>query len=145
MAKYPHFELGEFIRSDTAQRKKIDNTPTFEIVEHLEELISTILEPMRVVWGSGITISSGYRCPALNKVLAGSSDTSVHMLGYAADLVPTNGKLEEFIKFVPQWLKIRGVRFDQCLVERSGNKRWVHIGLYNNQGQQRGMIRMLNV
>ena len=36
MASKHYFELWEFIKSETAEKKGIDNTPTFEIVEHLQ-------------------------------------------------------------------------------------------------------------
>ena len=47
----------------------------------------------------GINISSGYRCPELNKAVGGSS-TSAHRYGYAFDLVPTNGQMRAFKRFM---------------------------------------------
>lgn len=147
MSKYANFELSEFITSETAQKKGIDNTPTFEIVDHLNELIAGILQPLRDAWGSGLHINSGYRSKELNKVLSSSSPTSVHMLGYAADIVPTNGKFDEFVKFCEKWLKVDcRVSFDQMLIEKnSKGARWVHIGIKGNKGEQRREVKLLNV
>jgi hypothetical protein len=30
--------------------------------------------------------------------------------------------------------------WDQCIIEKSGNSRWIHLGLYNNSGEQRQQI-----
>ena len=145
MAKYKYFELDEFIKSDTAKAKGIDNTPTFEVVDHLNELVSKILNKLRADWGSAIEVHSGFRCEKLNKAVGGSS-TSVHKLGYAADLVPANGKFDEFVKFVEDWVKKNKIKFDQVIIEsNSKGDRWLHIGLYNNAGQQRGQIKVMNV
>ena len=145
MKKYKYFELDEFIRSDTAKKKNIDNMPTFEIVEHLEELVSKVLEPLRAAYGMPIKISSGYRCPALNKAVQGSS-TSVHMIGYAADL-QVGGSFNKFRDFVVEWFRKTGTKFDQILLERNTKTgaKWIHIGLYNNARQQRGQIKVMEV
>lgn len=131
-----HFSLEELTHSDTAVKKGIDNTPSDEIISHLKELAEKILEPLRVAWGSGIKINSGYRGPALNKAIGGSN-TSAHSIGYAADLYPSNGKIAEFKSFVMKWLKNNNIAFDQYINEFSGTSQWVHIGLYNRSMQQR--------
>lgn len=145
MGKYKYFELDEFIRSDTAKKKNIDNTPTFEIVSRLDELVEKFLDPLRAAYGMPIKISSGYRCPALNKAVNGAA-TSVHMLGYAADL-QVGGSFNRFRDFVVEWVKKTGTKFDQLLIESNAKTgaKWLHIGLYNNYGQQRGQIKVMEV
>lgn len=144
MKKFRYFELSEFIRSDTAKKKGIDNTPSFEAVDNLSELVSKILDPLRAAYGMPITVTSGYRCPALNKAVGGVSD-SVHQKGWAADL-QTGGSFNKFRDFVVDWVKKTNVRFDQLLLEENKKgDRWIHISLYNNYGQQRGQIKVLNV
>ena len=145
MKKYKYFELDEFIRSDTAKKKNIDNTPSFEIVNHLEELVENVLEPLRAAYGMPIKISSGYRCPALNRAVQGST-TSVHMIGYAADL-QVGGSFNKFRDFVLEWFRKTGTRFDQLLLEenKKTGAKWIHIGLKSNTGQQRGMINVMKV
>lgn len=132
MSKY--FTLQELLRSDTATKKKIDNTPSWEIVANLHRLAS-FLDNMREAWGSGIRVSSGYRCPALNAAVGGVSN-SAHQYGNAVDIVPVNGKMNEFEAFLKRWLK--GKKWDQCIWESSkSGGRWVHFGLYSNKGEQR--------
>jgi zinc D-Ala-D-Ala carboxypeptidase len=131
-----HFTLEELYYSNTAEKKGIDNAPNNEIKEHLELLATNILEPLRLAWGSGIKVSSGFRSEKLNKTIGGSG-TSAHVFGWAADLVPSNGKISEFKAFVLKWLKNNNVKFDQYINEFSGTSQWVHIGLYNRAGQQR--------
>ena len=136
MADFKYFALKELCSSDVATKKRIDNFPSWVVVEHLKELTEKILEPLRVAWGSGIKVNSGYRCDALNRAVGGVS-TSAHKQGYAADLVPTNGKIDEFGKFVKEWLVKSRIKFDQCLWEQQGGTKWVHISLYSSTGSQR--------
>ena len=142
MGKFKYFELYEFIRSRKAKEKNIDNTPTFEVVDHLRELTEMILDPMRAAYGKPIYVSSGFRCALLNEAVGGSA-TSVHPLGYAADLQADD--MEDFKRFVRSWLITNRIRFDQCIIESSGGEEWVHIGLYNRKGQQRGMLFSLDI
>lgn len=140
MPKY--FTLKELCESDTAKKQGIDNFPTFEIADHLRELTEKILDPLRIAWGSAIHVNSGYRCTRLN-VAVGGVATSVHKLGWAADLVPSNGKTEDFIKFARTWVLVNRIKFDQLIREtdpRSGAV-WLHIGLYSPTGSQRGQIK----
>lgn len=142
--KHKYFELNEFIASREAKKRGIDNTPSFEVVAHLDELVEQILDPLRAAYGMPITVTSGYRCPALNKAVGGVPN-SVHQLGYAADL-QVGGSFTKFKAFVVDWARKSGVRFDQILLERNKKgEEWIHIGLRNNLGQQRGQIKVLNV
>ena len=81
-----HFELAEFLVSETAARRGIANEPTPEITENLRRLCQLVLEPLRVKLARPVVITSGYRSPALNRAIGGSP-TSHHMQGRAADLI----------------------------------------------------------
>ena len=142
MHKHNYFELAEFVRSDTAKKKGIDNTPSFQVVANLEELVEKILDPLRAAYGMPIKVSSGYRCPVLNKAVGGSS-SSVHQLGLAADL-QVGGSFSKFRDFVVDWFIKTGTKFDQLLLEKDkkGNQ-WIHVGLRSNSGQQRGEIKVM--
>lgn len=144
MIQFPNFTLEEFLRSDTAKKKKIDNFPDWNSIENLKELVSTIVQPLRTAWGSGITINSGFRNPELNKAVGGST-SSVHMKGLAADLFPTNNKFAEFVLFTQDFLRNNNIPFDQLLIEYSGKSKWLHIGLRNNAGEQRRQIKTMYV
>lgn len=136
-----YFKLEEFLTSSTARQRSIENLPSWEIIEHLKEL-AAFLDDLRQDWGSGINVTSGYRCDKLNSAVGGSP-TSAHRLGFAADIVPANGKMDEFIKFVRNWLKNKN--FDQALIETKGKTRWIHIGIRGNRGEQRRIIKDLIV
>ena len=141
MSRY--FQLSEFLASDTARRKGIDNTPSFQVVESLAELADT-LDGIRAAWGSGIRITSGYRCPELNKAVGGVA-TSAHTKGNAADLQPVNGRQADFNKFVIAYVAKAGVKFDQIILEGKGKTQWLHFGLWSNEWQQRGQILNIEV
>ena len=136
MANFRYFSLKELCASDVASKKGIDNYPSFTIVEHLSELTAKILEPLREAWGGPIYVTSGYRCDKLNQAVGGVAN-SVHRLGWAADLQPGNGKIDEFIKFTEDFLKRKYIAYDQLLDERVGNTRWLHIGIRSSTGSQR--------
>ena len=145
ITKPRYFELTEFIDSSTARQKSIQNAPTWEVVEHLLELCR-FLDDLREAWsrtpagkGTGLRVSSGYRCPALNTAVGGVKN-SAHMRGDAADLVPSNGKIDEFIKFLKNWLPKYERGFDQCIVESKKGSRWVHFSNYGAGGGQRRQL-----
>ena len=133
-----YFSLKEFIVSDTAKAKGIDNTPSFEVVNNLQELRDNVLDPLRVAWGSPIKVTSGFRCSALNKAVGGVSQ-SVHQIGYAADLVPANGEIDKFFMFATDWLN-KNCDFDQVIIEQNGKSRWLHIGYKSLTGAQRHQV-----
>ena len=60
----PNFSVRELTKSQTAERKGIDNTPTEEHLENLKLLCENILQPVRDEWGV-VSVSSGYRSPEL--------------------------------------------------------------------------------
>lgn len=80
-----HFTLQELTRSATAERLKIPNMFTADVVDNLQRLCTEVLEPLRAHLGHPITINSGYRCPALNKAVGGVPN-SFHLTGRAADI-----------------------------------------------------------
>lgn len=82
-----HFKLSEFFNSAKAQEQGINNTTDDPaVIANIETLVDKILDPLREAFGQPITISSGYRCPAVNSAVGGSK-TSQHMSGQAADIV----------------------------------------------------------
>jgi len=137
-----YFTIEELCKSETAEKLNIDNTPNEEIKKHLEILIECLLDPIREAWGSPIIVNSGYRCPALNKAVGGS-DTSVHKLGWSADIRPKNDKMKEFKEFIVEFIKDKF--WDQLILEKSGEIEWIHISLYSNTGKQRKQIFSLEV
>ena len=80
-----HFSIEEFERSERAKRLGIDNTVPKALRPNIQALCENVLEPVRQHFGVPIYISSGYRCPRLNKVVNGVT-TSQHQTGQAADI-----------------------------------------------------------
>ena len=83
-----HFNLSEFFRSSTAAKNGIKNEPssdeTATIVRNINLLVDNVLDPVRDMVNTPIIITSGYRCPQVNR-LVGGVDNSQHMSGCAAD------------------------------------------------------------
>lgn len=129
-----YFSIAELSKSPTATRLGIDNTPPNEAVACLRSLISEILDPIRIAWGSPIAVTSGYRSPRLNQVVGGSA-SSQHILGKAADIDAggwvANRRLFDLI------LRLN-LPFDQLIWEYGDNQgpAWVHIS-YNPNGKNR--------
>ena len=146
MSKFANFTLAEFIRSDTAARRGIDNTPDFDDVDRLEELVEKFIQPLRSAYGKPIIVSSGYRCERLNRAVGGVSN-SVHIKGWAADLQISGNiaKFNEFVEFVKRWVKEKNIQFDQLLIENSGRTYWLHVGLRSNNGAQRRQVKTITV
>lgn len=136
-----NFSIKELEASTTAEKLKINNNIPDEYINNAERLLS-FLQDIRDEWGSGIIIKSGYRCDKLNKAVKGSK-TSAHRTCNAADLWPVNNKFDEFVEFMRKYLD--GKAWDQCIIEKSGNTKWLHFGLYNNYGKQRRQIFNLEV
>lgn len=119
-----HFVLGELIRSDSAARRGIDNRPDDDGVDKLRALCANILEPVRARFGRPVTVNSGYRCPALNRAIGGSS-RSQHMLCEAVDFEVSGVANWE----VAAWVR-DNLAFDQLILEAYTAGRpdsgWVH-------------------
>lgn len=115
-----HFTLDELTASDTAARRGIDNTPTPQIVDNLRRVAAT-LEAIRALQDRPIVVTSGYRCPELNRAVGGASN-SAHMQGLAADINMPPLTPFEF----GQLIIGAGIEFDQLIHEFG---RWVHVGL----------------
>lgn len=137
-----NFDYHEFEQSETADRLGILNAiTTAKVRDHVKELTESLLQPLRDAWGGGIRISSGYRCSALNKAVGGK-ETSAHLTGYAADLVPADGRMKEFFDFSEKWLRESGLAFDQYIQEHTADRRtwWLHLSLRGSEGRQRGQV-----
>ena len=135
MGKY--FTFNELCASETAKRNKIENVPDDAIRWRIEKELIPTLDDIREQWGSPIRVTSGFRCTVLNKLVGGSS-TSSHKIGYAADLQPINGEMENFKTFLSEWAKYND--FDQIILEKCGKSEWIHFGLRNAEGKQRKQV-----
>ena len=120
-----HFKLTEFTKSETAIRKRIDNTPNAEHAANLKNVCEKILEPVRNHFGKPVRINSGYRGPALNSAVGGSSK-SQHCNGEAVDFEIDGLPNPDLAKWVSE-----NCEFDQIILEfydpkEGPNSGWVH-------------------
>lgn len=70
-----YFKVEELLRSETAEKCGIDNTPTDdEIIDNLNYTIQR-LDEIREGYGKSIIVNSGYRCPELNRKVGGVSSS----------------------------------------------------------------------
>lgn len=118
-----YFTLNELIKSDTARRSKINNTPNKQEENNLIALVENILDPLREAYGKPIIVTSGFRCERLNKLVNGSK-TSQHRTGQAADIRTVEDTVEENKKLFDLAQELN-LPFDQLIDEY--NFDWVHI------------------
>ena len=81
-----YFSIEELVKSASAERLTIDNTPPRAAQRMLTILVEQLLDPIRRRYGAPIIVTSGYRCPALNTAVGGVAN-SHHIVGCAADIV----------------------------------------------------------
>ena len=114
-----NFSLEQLTHSETAERERIDNAPGPDIIKNLR-LLAKGLEQVQALTGLPLEISSGYRCPALNRRVGGAK-TSQHTQGLAADFTCAEfGPPVDIIKAI----RDSDIDFDQCILEYA---KWVHI------------------
>lgn len=85
-----YFTIAELVKSETADKKAIDNRLPQELLPNAQALVNNVLDPLREAYGKPITVTSGYRCPALNKAIGGSK-TSDHCFDEETELLTTDG------------------------------------------------------
>lgn len=126
-----NFILTEFTLSNTAIRKKINNEPSESVIYKLFFGVLNLLQPLRDFLNKPIRVTSGYRSPALNTAVGGSS-TSQHILGNAADIVLSSN--DDYTKAIDFLLKQPFC--DQLINEYKGQSRWLHVSWSLNPRHQ---------
>lgn len=128
-----HISIKEALRSNTAKRLGIDNTPDEYTIETMKITAEHIFEPLRNKFNEPIYISSFYRSPELNKAIGGSVK-SQHCKGEAIDIDDVYSKASnaDFFNYIKDKLE-----FDQLIWEfgNDENPDWVHVSyrLGNNR------------
>ena len=159
-----HFTLEEFQRSAKAAELGIENRVPEGLVANLRHLCEEVLEPLREHFGEAVYVTSGYRCPQLNKAVGGVAN-SQHMRGEAADICPLRASpspdpspvregregCSTAVRMMPdshspearqrmrewaEWI-MDNCPFDQLLRERRGNSFWIHVSLKRGGGHRR--------
>jgi zinc D-Ala-D-Ala carboxypeptidase len=128
-----NFTIQEYIKSQTALRQGIDNTPTEEHMGNATALFRNVVQKVRDQFGVTV-INSGYRGEALNKAVGGSS-TSQHCKGEAVDIeCPGTSNYD-----VAKWIE-DNLDFDQLILEfitlGIPDSGWVHVS-YKSEGNRK--------
>lgn len=132
-----YFTMAEFVRSDTADRRGINNRCSKEHMMNIMRLVERVLDPLREAYGKPIRITSGYRCPQLNKAVKGSP-TSDHVNGMAADIIGTPATREENERLF-NLIRSLGLDYDQLIDE--DNFSWVHISYRSKEENRRQVLK----
>jgi len=133
-----NFSLNELTKSQTAERKGIDNTPSAEHQENLKRLCESILQRIRDHFGEVVSVSSGYRSPELC-VAIGSSTKSQHARGEAADFEIFGVSNKELADWINE-----NLTYDQLILEywnkSDPNSGWIHCSFTLN-GNRKQYLR----
>lgn len=133
-----NFSLVEFTKSQTAERKGIENTPNEIQKIAMETLCENILEKVRSAFGKPVMINSGYRSPALCEAI-GSKSTSQHCKGEAADIEIYGVSNYDLAKYIEN-----NLNFDQLILECwdgiEPNSGWVHVSYVNDTSNRKDVL-----
>lgn len=125
----------EAIRSNTAKRLNIDNSPNSYQISNMVGTALKVFEPLREWVGGPVKINSFFRCEKLNRAIGGAK-RSQHMEGRAMDLDDTFGHKTNAEMF--HYIK-NNLSFDQLIWEfgDSENPDWIHVS-YVSDDENRG-------
>ena len=130
-----NFSLNELTKSQTAERKGIDNTPSAEHQENLKSLCEMILQPIRDHFGQVVSVSSGYRSPELC-VAIGSSTQSQHAKGQASDFEIFGVSNKELADWIDENLDYDQLILEYWKGEDEPNSGWVHCSYTNGDNRK---------
>ena len=134
-----HISLKEGVKSHTATRLNIDNTPRNLDLINMKTIAEKVFEPLRSWVGGPIAINSFYRSPKLNSAIGGST-SSQHCIGCALDLDDnyghkTNAQMFEYVK--------NNLDYDQMIWEfgTDENPNWIHISYVSEDTNRRRLLK----
>ncbi len=102
--------------------RRLQDTPTLEVVQNLQKLCVFVLQPLRDAIGRPVYINSGYRSKRLNARVGGVQN-SRHLQGKAADIHCDN---LDYAKVIFDILKQKP-NLDKAIIEKKGRSVWVHV------------------
>ena len=134
-----HISYKEGIKSNTATRLGIKNTPDDYQITNMVNIGVNVFEPLRKYVAGPIRINSFYRCEELNRAIGGSS-RSQHCEGRAIDLDDTlghktNAEMYQYIK--------DNLSFDQLIWEFGDdtNPDWIHVSYVHPDENRKRCLR----
>jgi hypothetical protein len=121
----PHFTFEELTRTGQSALQEKNREEAKAFVPSLTQL-AQLLEVIREHFGRPLKINSGFRGLSVNTATPGSSKTSQHMKGEAADIeIPGIDDAE-----LHRWIvRESGLKFGQCILERPPGRSWVHVSI----------------
>jgi hypothetical protein len=140
-----NFDLYELVRSNTARRLGLDNTPSVNVVQNLTNLCVAVLQPIRDYYRLPTDVTSGYRHPLLNAIINKQISEenyqkgnytvpicrSEHCYGFAADFRVRSVSIYEVCLFIQKTLP-----FNQLIMEHYNKDNisvgWVHVSYKHN-------------
>ena len=138
MSLTKNFSLIELTKSQTAERKGINNTPSPEHQDNLKSLCTHVLQPIRDHFSRVVSVSSGYRSPELCTAI-GSKITSQHARGEAADFEIFGVSNKELADYINEELE-----YDQLILEywkeSDPNSGWVHCSYSQNHNRKQYLL-----
>ena len=129
----PHFTFEEMTRTGQTSLQEKNREEAKAFIKPLTEL-AELLEVIRTHFGKPLKINSAFRGLAVNSATPGSSKTSQHMKGEAADIeIPGVDDAE-----LHRWIcKESGLKYGQCILERPPGKSWVHVSICGSRDVKR--------
>lgn len=135
-----NFKLSEFFQSSTAAKNGIKNEPIADeratIVRNINLLVDNVLDPIRDKFCAPVIITSGYRCPQVNR-LVGGVDNSQHVSGCAADFHVmgfTPSMMHQVFLYIYDTLE-----YDQLIYYRSKN--FIHVSCVENGNRHEAFVK----
>jgi hypothetical protein len=121
----PHFTFDELTRTSQTALQDRNREEAQAYVAQLT-LLAELLEVIRTHFGRPLKVNSGFRGPAVNAATPGSSKTSQHMRGEAADITIPGVDDADLRRWI---VRESGLKFGQCILERPPGRSWVHVSI----------------
>ena len=132
--------LDELTKSQTAERKGINNNPSPEQIENLKALAINVLQPIRSQFNKPLIISSGFRCAELCIEIGSSvnSQHTAHDEAAAADFEIPGVDNRELARWIRDNLEV-----DQGILEfyKDGEPTsgWIHCSYSTDQNRNQSL------
>jgi uncharacterized protein YcbK (DUF882 family) len=127
----PHFKLSELVKTSVVKYQKKNLEEAKKIMGRMYQLAG-FAERVREILGKPMIITSGFRCPGLNKAVGGAI-SSQHRYAEAIDF-KCKGMTDEQVACK---LAASDLKFQQLIIENNGKSEWVHISI----GSKREVLR----
>ena len=129
----PHFTFEEMTRTGQTALQDKNREEAKAFIKPLTEL-AEFLEVIRTHFGKPLKINSAFRGLAVNSATPGSSKTSQHMKGEAADIEMPGVDDAELHRWI---CKESCLKYGQCILERPPGKSWVHVSICGSRDVKR--------